>query len=362
MRRGRLIHAVGRKRATRADVGWPDGPGTQVTITADDTSGGWTSRRSVARSRRTAAASNRTVLIALAANVIVAAAKLAGGLLSGSAAMLAEAAHSVADSANQGFLLVSIRMSTRDPTPEQPFGYGRMRFLWTFVAAVAMFVAGAVFAVGFGIHQLIAGERSTGYAIAYASLAIALVAEGTSLVRAIRQSRREAEESELTLTDYVRGSRDPNVKMVVFEDTAALAGIALAFLGILAGQLTGSDVFDPAASIAIGLLLIGFAGWMAHDTSELLIGASARPNERVALRRAIEEFDEIDKVVELLTMALGPNSLLLAARVDFADGLDDDDVERVSDEIDRRLRVVVPDVTEVFLDATTARHRQSLSS
>ena len=326
---------------------------------ADQTAGGWTSRRSVVRSRHTAAASRRTVLIALAANVIVAAAKLAGGLITGSAAMLAESAHSIADSANQGFLLVSIRQSTREPTPEQPFGYGKMRFLWTFVAAVAMFLAGAVFAIGYGVHQLLAAQKSTGYAIAYATLAIALVAEGSSWIRAIRQSRGEAADSELSLIDYVRGSRDPNVKMVLFEDTAALAGIALAFGGILADQLTGSDVFDPAASIAIGLLLVGVGGWMAHDTSELLIGASARPNERAALQRAIEQFDEIDKLVELLTMALGPNSLLVAARVDFADGLDDDAVERVSEEIDSRLREVVPDVTEVFLDATTARHHQS---
>ena len=326
---------------------------------ADSGAGGWTSRRSVVRSRGAAGASRRTVLIALAANLIVAAAKLAGGLLTGSAAMLAETAHSIADSANQGFLLVSIRLSTREPTPEQPFGYGRMRFLWTFVAAIGMFLAGAVFAIGYGVHQLLAGETSVGYAIAYATLAIALVAEGTSWIRAIRQSRREADESGLSLIEYLRGSRDPNVKMVLFEDTAALAGIALAFLGILFDQLTGSDVFDPAASIAIGALLVGVAGWMAHDTSELLIGASARPNERASLQHAIEEFDEIDHVVELLTMVLGPNSLLVAARVDFANGRDEDEVERVSDEIDKRLRDVVPDVTEVFLDATTAGHRQT---
>jgi cation diffusion facilitator family transporter len=329
---------------------------------ADGAAGGWTSRRSAVRSRGTAAASRKTVLIALAANMIVAAAKLAAGLLTGSAAMLAETAHSIADCTNQGFLLVSIRLSTREPTSEQPFGYGRMRFLWTFVAAVAMFLAGAVFAIGYGVHELVAGDTSTGYAIAYATLAISLVAEGTSWIRAIRQSRREADESDLSLIEYLRGSRDPNVKMVLFEDSAALAGIALAFVGILADQVTGSNVCDPAASIAIGALLVGVAGWMAHDTSELLIGASARPNERTTLRRAIEEFDEIDNVVELLTMVLGPNSLLVAARVDFADGLDDDEVERASEEIDQRLRDVVPDVTEVFLDATTARQRETSHS
>jgi cation diffusion facilitator family transporter len=293
------------------------------------------------------------VLIALAANALVTVTKLAGGLISGSAAMLAEAAHSFADTANQVFLLVSIKLATREPTPEQPFGYGQMRFLWTFVAAIAMFLAGAVFAIGYGIYQLLAGEKPGGFAAAYITLAIAFVAEGSSWVRAMRQTRHEAAEAKLSLMRYVRESRDPNVKMVLFEDTAALAGLTIALVGILADQLSGSSIFDPAASIAVGVLLIAVAGWMAHDTSELLIGGAARPAERAALRQALEQFDEIDKVLEVLTMVLGPNSLLVAARVDFASGLRDEQLERASEEIDQRLREVVPDVTEVFLDATT---------
>jgi cation diffusion facilitator family transporter len=313
----------------------------------------WTSSRSVVRSRRTAHASRKTVLIALAANLFVTITKLAGGIISGSAAMLAEAAHSLADTTNQGFLLVSISLAEREPTPEQPFGYGRVRFLWTFIAAIAMFLAGAIFAIGYGAYQLSVGEKSSGYAAAFITLAIALAAEGTSWVRAVRQVRGEASRAELPLLRYVRESRDPNVKMVLFEDTAALMGLAIAFLGILADQLTGASIWDPAASIAIGALLIVVAGWLGHDTSELLVGASARPTERAALARALEDFKEIENVVELLTMVLGPNSLLVAARVDFAEGLTDETVERTSERIDQRLRDVVPDVTEVFLDATT---------
>jgi cation diffusion facilitator family transporter len=316
-----------------------------------------TSRRSVERTQRTADASRRTVLIALVANAVVTIAKLAGGLVSGSAALLAEAAHSVADTTNQGFLLVSISLASREPTPEQPFGYGRARFLWTFIAAVAMFLAGAVFAIGYGVYQLTAAPESTQYAAAYITLAIALVAEGASWLRALRHTRRDAAGAELSLLRYVRSSRDPNVKMVLFEDTAALIGIGLALVGIAADQLTGSTVFDPAASIAIGLLLVTVAGWMAHDTSELLIGGAARPDEREALWRALEEFDQVDSVVELLTMTLGPNSLLVAARIDLAHGLHESDIERLSDEIDEQLSHVVPDVTEVFLDATTAPRR-----
>jgi cation diffusion facilitator family transporter len=292
--------------------------------------------------------------MALIANAAVMVAKLLGGLVSGSAALLAEAAHSLADTANQGFLLVSIALAAREPTADQPFGYGRLRFLWTFMAAVAMFVAGATFAVGYGIYQLTSSHESGGYVVAYVTLAISAVAEGSSWVRAIHQTRAEARDAQLPLLRYVRESRDPNVKMVLSEDTAAMAGIVLAFVGILIDQLTGSSIFDPAASIAIGLLLIGVAVWMAHNTSELLVGAAARPAERAALERALEEFEQIDQVVELLTMVLGPNSLLVAARVDFAGGLNDDEVERISERIEHRLREVVPDVTEVFLDATTS--------
>ena len=267
--------------------------------------------------------------------------------------MLAEAAHSVADTTNQGFLLISISLASREPTPEQPFGYGRMRFLWTFIAAIAMFAAGAVFAIGYGVYELSAGEKSTGYGAAYATLGFALAAEGVSWLRAVRQTRNEASRADLPLLRYVRESRDPNVKMVLFEDTAALAGLAIAFIGILADQLTGGSVWDPIASIVIGALLIAVAGWMGHDTSELLIGGAARPSERAALERALKQFHEIDEVIELLTMVLGPNSLLVAARVDFAEGLSDEAVELASERIDERLRDVVPDVTEVFLDATT---------
>lgn len=301
--------------------------------------------------------SRRTVLVALAANAAVAVVKLAGGLLSGSAAMLAEAAHSVADTTNQAFLLTSISLAEREPTPDQPFGYGRMRFLWTFLAAVAMFLAGAVFAIGYGVHQLLAGGEAGGYAVAYAALAASLIAEGSSWLRAMRQTRAEAAHTQLSLFEYVRQSRDPNVKMVLFEDTAALVGIGLALAGITLDLVTGATVFDPAASIAVGLLLVAVAGFMAHDTSELLVGAAARPAERAALERTLADSPEIETVLEVLTMVLGPNALLVAARIDFCDGLRDDDVERASDVIDRRLREAVPDVTEVFLDATTTPRR-----
>jgi cation diffusion facilitator family transporter len=310
------------------------------------------SRRSLGRVRD-AGESRRTVLIALGANALIAVAKLGGGLLSGSAAMFAEAAHSLADTTNQAFLLVSIQLGKREPTPARPFGFGQERYLWTFMAAVGMFLAGAIFAIGFGgIELATGGGESEGFLVAYVVLAISFAAEGTSWVRAFRQTRGEAREAGKPLWRYARESRDPNVKMVLFEDTAALIGIALATVGIALNELTGLTFWDPTASVLIGLLLVCVAFWMGRDAKHLLIGSAALPEEREALERTIEDYDEVVEVEELLTMVLGPNALLVAARVDLRDDIDADRIERASTEIDRRLRDVVPDVTEVFLDAT----------
>lgn len=297
--------------------------------------------------------SRRTAAIALASNATIAAAKIAAGAISGSAAMLAEAAHSVADTTNQTFLLISIGLADRPPDEGHPFGSGRERFLWTFVAAVGTFLAGAVFAIGWGAYELVEPpEQETEFVLPFAVLGLSLLTEGFSWLRALWQTHREAREAELDYADYVRMSRDPNVKMVLFEDSAALIGIALASSGIGLQAITGVEFWDPAASVAIGLLLIFVAFWMARDARYMLVGAAARPDERRALEQALTEFPEVQEVRELLTLILGPNALLVGARIELADGLDADRVECVSDEIDARLREVVPDVTEVFIDAT----------
>jgi cation diffusion facilitator family transporter len=299
------------------------------------------------------AASRRTVVIALVANAVIAVAKLAAGLMTGSSAMLAEAAHSVADTVNQAFLRVSLSLSSREPTPDRPFGHGQERFLWTLMAAVGMFVAGAAFAVGYGVFELInASDSGGGYVPAYVVLAVALVAEGTSWLRARRQTVAEARAAGRALVEHVRRSRDPNVKMVLLEDTAALAGIAIAAAGLGLHQLTGAPAWDAGASVVIGLMLMVVALAIARDARHLLVGAAAQPDERAAIERTIEEHPGITRVHELLTLVLGPQALLVAARVDLRNDLAGDEIEQLSNEIDERLRDAVPDVTEVFLDAT----------
>jgi cation diffusion facilitator family transporter len=313
------------------------------------------SRRSLGRTRE-AGGSRKTVLVALAANGVIALTKLAGGLISGSTALLAEAAHSVADTANQGFLLASIALARREPSEGRPFGHGQERFLWTFLAAVGMFVAGALFAVGYGVVELLAGsESSGGYLVAWITLVIAFAAEGTSWVRAVHQVRGEARSAGQPFLRYVRESRDPNVKMVFFEDSAALAGIALAAAGIGLSQLTGRSFWDPAASVVIGLLLIAVAVWLGREVSHLVTGAAALPRERQEIERVLEQHPDVREVVELLTLVLAPNALLVAARLDLRDELPSSRVEQLANELDDAVRAAVPDATEVFLDPTPGR-------
>jgi len=298
--------------------------------------------------------SKKTVLVAAGANLVIALAKFVAGAISGSAAILAEGAHSVADTTNQVFLLVSLRMGQRKPDEEHPFGYGKERFFWAFVAAMGIFILGAGFSFLQGITGLISGgeESTTGYIAAYVVLVIAAVAEGISWIRAYRQTKAEAREQDMGVREFVHETKDPTVKTVLMEDSGALIGIVIAFLGVGLAQLTGVHAFDPIASILIGVLLTVIAIRLARNTKGLLLGEAAREEDREAIKDAIAGHDGIDGVLELLTMALGPESLLVAARVDLADGMSPDDVERLADEAERSVRKAVPSVTYFFLDPT----------
>ncbi len=306
-----------------------------------------------------ASESHKTVYLALAANAGIGVAKLAGGLVSGSSAMLAEAAHSVADTTNQLLLLASLNLAEREPDAEHPFGYGKERFFWSFLAAVFIFVSGAAFSIFEGIHRMLEGGGAEGGSgIAFAVLALAVVLEGSSLLRAARQTRGEAERRQRSFARHIRVSRDPTTKTVVFEDSAAVAGVLLAAAGLGLTQLTGDAVYDGAASVLIGVLLAVVAFTLGRDSKGLLIGEGALPEEREALERVFREHPQVDSLEELLTMALGPGSLLVAARFDIAGGLDSDAVETLADELDRQLHEAVPDVGEVFLDPTRRRVRR----
>jgi cation diffusion facilitator family transporter len=186
------------------------------------------------------------------------------------------------------------------------------------------------------------------------------VLEGTSLVRALRQTQRDAGRS--PVRRYVRTSRDPTTKTVLFEDSAAVIGLVLALVGLGLAQATGEHAFDAAASIAIGVLLAFVAYALWRDTRGLLIGEAALPEERERLHEVLDGCDGVDEVVELMTMALGPSSLLVAVRLDLAPDLDSDAIERLASELDEALREAVPSVEHVFLDPTHRSEEPSVSA
>ncbi|MCZ7456383.1 cation diffusion facilitator family transporter [Streptomyces sp. WMMC940] len=287
-----------------------------------------------------------TVVVALAANLAIAAAKTVGGLLAASPALLSEAAHSVADSLNEIFLLAALRRSRRPADRRHPFGYGKERWFWSLLAAVGIFVMGGCFSFFQGIEALREGDRpvSTGhYAAGLAVLGVALLAEGTSLVRALYQYRREGDEA-----------RDPAHRTVIAEDSAAVVGVLIAMAGMGLHLFTGSVAWEAAASLAIGLLLVYVAYRLGREARDFLIGVAVDPGMHRAVRDMLDEQPEIDNVADLLTMRLGVDSVLLAARIDLAPGLDSEEVELVSERIKAAVLDRWPEADQVFLDITEA--------
>jgi cation diffusion facilitator family transporter len=302
-----------------------------------------------------AAETKRTVHWAIAANLAITVAKVTAGALSGSAALLAEAAHSSADTGNQLLLRISLSRAERPPDDEHPFGFGRERFFWALLVAVLMFVLGAIFSVGEGVLAFFVELGHDRFPLLYGVLAVALVAESISLARVLRELRGSAAEAELSLREYLRASTDPTTKTVLFEDAAGVAGVLVAAAGIAAHQATGMRAWEGGASIVIGLGLAVVAFELGSISKALLIGQPARPEELARIRGAVNAYPEVGEIVDLRTVHSGPHDLVVAMRLDFRDGITSEVIEDVSARIERDLRAIVPDVAEVYLDATRVR-------
>ena len=277
--------------------------------------------------------------------------KLVAGLLTGSAAMLAEAAHSVADSTTEGLLLAALRHSERPADRRHPFGYGKVRYFWALIAAVSIFVTGALFSVYEGVRTIFGGgEEQTLAWVAFLVLALSFVMEGISWIRAARQIRRERDAESQSLIEYLRTTDDPTVKTVFFEDTAALVGLLLAFAGVGLHLLTGSELWDGLASLLIGVLLGVVAYLLGRTNMRLLIGQQADRRLVRAIYAQLTAKPEVEQVVDLLTMLTGTDKVLLCARVDFANWLSTDELEHACVRIDGELRHEFTDLDEIFLE------------
>ncbi|MFE9250459.1 cation diffusion facilitator family transporter [Streptomyces sp. NPDC007088] len=287
-----------------------------------------------------------TVWVALAANLVIAVAKIVGGLFAGSPALLSEAAHSVADSVNEVFLLAALRRSRKPADPRHPFGYGKERYFWSLLAAVGIFVTGGCFSVFQGVEALRSGaaESTSGYIIGLVVLAVAFLAEGSSLARALWQVRGQ---------EGGAGS-DPALRTVIAEDGTAVLGVTLAMIGMALHMATGQVAYEAAASIGIGLLLVAVAYRLGKDAREQLIGEAVDPELRDDIAEFLARQPEIDRVATLLTMRLGLDSTLVAARIDLAPGRDSEQIELVMERVKDAIAERWPEADQVFLDITEA--------
>ncbi|CAM3731207.1 cation diffusion facilitator family transporter [Smaragdicoccus niigatensis] len=259
-----------------------------------------------------------TVILAFAANLLIAVAKTVAAIITASASMLAEAAHSWADAGNEVLLLIANRRSLRKPDAAHPVGYGREAYIWSMFAAFGLFALGAGVSITHGVQELLSPEPSSEFAVAYIVLAISFVLESISFTQAIRQLRGEARKADRTVLEHAMRTSDPTTRAVFAEDAAALVGLAIAFVGILLHQLTGSPIPDALGSIAVGLLLGVIAVVLIDRNRRFLLGEEASSQLRGAALTTLLGMDQIDRVTYLRMEFVGPRQTILIASVDLA--------------------------------------------
>ena len=270
----------------------------------------------------------RTVIIAFVANVVVASAKTVAAVLTGSASMLAEAAHSWADAGNEVFLVIAERTSSRAADAAHPLGYGRESYVWSLFAAFGLFTAGAVVSVQHGVQELIEPEPAKDFVVAYVVLAIAAVLEGVSLTQSVVQARATATRYGRSTFDYALNGSNPTLRAVLAEDAAALAGLGIAFLGILLHQVTGDSRYDAIGSLLIGGLLGVVAIVLINRNRRYLVGVEPNDAARTAVGKALAEHPEIERVTYLHLEFVGPAQLYVVAAVDLVGDRREEDVAR----------------------------------
>lgn len=292
--------------------------------------------------------SRRAVFAAFAANLGIAASKLLVFFVTGAASILAEAIHSFADTANQALLFVGGRRARRAPTREHPFGFGRERYFWAFVVAVMLFTLGGLFALYEGIDRMLHPQAVSQPGWALATLVVAVVLEALSFRTGTSEANKLRTEGE-TWPQFIRQSKNPEITVIVLEDTAALMGLAFALVGIVLAWVTGDDRFDAGGSIAIGVLLVAVALVLAREMKSFLIGESAGAGIEQRIRQAMESSPEVRRVIHLRTVQIGPEEVFVGAKLDIRASSIRDLAEAI-DRIEVRVRTAVPDATVIYIE------------
>jgi cation diffusion facilitator family transporter len=298
--------------------------------------------------------SRKAIIAAFLANLGIAIAKFVGFLITRSAGLLAESVHSLADTGNQALLLLGSSRSRRRATREHPFGYGRERYFWAFIVALVLFSMGGLFALYEGIQKLRDPHETDNLLLAVGILAVAIVLEGFSLATAVREARR-VKAPGLGWWSFVRRSKSPELPVVLLEDVGAQAGLLFALGGVVMARITHDPRWDAAGSIAIGVLLVVIAFVLAVEMKGLLIGESASPADEDALAAALAGAPLVRRVIHMRTQHLGPDELLVAAKVEFDHDLTLAGLADAIDAAERDVRAAVPTARVIYIEPDVFR-------
>jgi cation diffusion facilitator family transporter len=299
----------------------------------------------------------RTIVIALLANLVIAVAKLIAGVISRSTALLAESAHSFADTTNEILLAISLKRARRPADPVHPIGHGREGFLWALMAAIASFLIGGCLSIALAIREFESGQSMRNTTAAWVVLIISFLAEGTSWVQSMMQARREARDHGRPVWRHLLRASDPIVRAIVIEDSAALIGLALAAAGLFISRITGNSMPDATASLLIGILLAVTAFVLARPLADFLVGRSLPEEQLEKLHSILAASPAIDEILHLQAVYTGPEEVIVAAKVHPSSSVTVDDLARAMDDLDHQLRAASPYVAEVYVDVTNLHSR-----
>ena len=296
-----------------------------------------------------ATGSKKVIYAALAGNALIAITKFFAATITGSSAMLSEGIHSLVDTGNQVLLLNGLKRAEKPPDKDFPFGYGKEIYFWSFIVAILIFALGAGISIYEGILHLLNPRPITNPYINYIVIGFAMIFEGLAWYFAFKEFTKS--KGKWSYITAVQRAKDPSIFVVLFEDSAALIGLFVAFLGIFLGQITGIVYFDGAASIVIGLILAGTATWLAYETKGLLIGESANESIVQGIRQLASDYDNVGHVNEVLTLHMGPDFILVNISLEFMDESKADDIEITVEKLDKEIKKNYSQVKRVFVEA-----------
>jgi cation diffusion facilitator family transporter len=290
----------------------------------------------------------KAIIAALLANLGIAIAKFVAFAFTGSSSMLSEAIHSLADSGNQILLLIGNKRAKKEPDAHHNFGYGRRRYVYGFVVAIVLFLVGGLFSLYEGLHKWQNPEALSDWWIAVVVLLVAIVLESFSLRTAIREANRSR--GKRSLAKFVRDARQPELPVILLEDIGALVGLLFALLGVGLAVITGNGRFDALGAMSVGTLLVVIAIFLAMEMTAMLVGESALPEEVSAIRTALERSEGVTRVIHLRTLHVGPDELMVAAKIGVAHCDTGLEIAKDIDDAEAAIRAAVPTAAYIFLE------------